>query len=354
MKNEQTDILKTAISRLLLWYPENKKDLPWRRALSPYAVWISESMLQQTRTSAVIPYYERFMTALPKLSDLAAVEDDALMKLWQGLGYYSRARNLKKTAQIIQKDYGGVWPRTAKELEKLPGIGAYTAGAVASIAFGEPSPAVDGNVLRVISRLLTIPDDILAPQTKKYVTDLLCEIYPTGDGASLLTQAWMELGENVCIPNGAAHCEDCPLADICMAKAGGIVELFPYRSPKKPRKIRELTVFLLECDGKFAIRKREEAGLLSGLYEFPNTDGKLSAAEAKAYLENLETSPLSLKPIGNATHLFTHVEWHMTGYFVTLKSQDKYRFATKEEIQKNYAVPSAFRFFETYILQNET
>ncbi len=349
MENEKNEILKSAVSRLLLWYPDNKKELPWRETVSPYGVFISESMLQQTRTAAVIPYYERFMKALPTLSDLAAVDDDTLMKLWQGLGYYSRARHLKEAAVILVRDFDGRFPKTAKELQKLPGIGEYTAGAIASIAFGEPSPAVDGNVLRVVTRLLTIPEDVLVPATKSHVTDLLRTVYPDGEAASLLTQAWMELGENVCIPNGKAHCTACPLSDICLANRGNLVPLFPYRSPKKPRKILDLTVFLLENDGKYAIRKRPEKGLLAGLYEFPNCVGALSPDDARRFLTEQGASPVLVTPIGNATHVFTHVEWHMTGYAVRLSAPGDFLFASKEEIKKTYAVPSAFRFFLEYL-----
>ena len=214
-------LLRDAALRLVAWYRENKKDYPWRQEPTPYHVWISEIMLQQTRIEAALDYYTRFIKELPDVFALAAVEDDRLMKLWQGLGYYSRARNLKKAALTLVNDYGGVLPDDAKALQKLPGIGEYTAGAIASIAYHKPEPAVDGNVLRVLSRLLLSYDDIMLPATKKAMTAKLRSVYPCGEEASLLTEGIMELGEVVCIPNGEPRCAVCPVAEFCRAKEKG-------------------------------------------------------------------------------------------------------------------------------------
>jgi len=235
--------LKKLISPLLSWYEKNKRPLPWRNDPTPYHVWISEIMLQQTRIEAVIPYYERFLRELPDIASLAAVPDDRLMKLWEGLGYYSRARNLKKAACALMEKYGGQLPDSAEELRRLSGIGDYTAGAIASISFGKPEPAVDGNVLRVIMRYLGKTDDIALQATKKETAAALRAVYPSGNAASNLTQAIMELGESVCIPNGQPKCECCPLSSLCVAKTENLTDSIPVKSPKKPRKQEPKTVF---------------------------------------------------------------------------------------------------------------
>ena len=199
---KNTELLPEAIARLLAWYSASRRLLPWRQDPTPYHTWIAEIMLQQTRIEAVIPYYERFLRELPDVSALAAVSEDRLLKLWEGLGYYSRARNLKKAALLLMERYDGELPASAVELRKLPGIGDYTAGSIASISFGLPEPAVDGNVLRVMTRVLACGDDIAAPATRRAVTELLRAHYPSGDSAALLTEGIMELGETVCLPNG--------------------------------------------------------------------------------------------------------------------------------------------------------
>ena len=234
----QKQKLSQIITPLLCWYERHKRPLPWRMEPTPYHVWISEIMLQQTRIEAVIPYYERFLKELPDVAALAAADDDRLMKLWEGLGYYSRARNLKKAALQIMEKHGGELPESAEELKRLSGIGDYTAGAISSICFGKPEPAVDGNVLRVIMRVLGKTDDIALSSTKKETADALREIYPEGDDAKGLTQAIMELGESVCIPNGEPKCGVCPLAALCRARAENSVDSIPVKSPKKPRKRR--------------------------------------------------------------------------------------------------------------------
>ena len=273
------EIIEQALPQIADWYSLSRRVLPWREEPTPYRVWISEIMLQQTRIETVIPYYRRFLEELPDVAALAAAEEDRLLKLWEGLGYYSRARNLKKAAQLVLRDWGGELPRTAAELKKLPGIGDYTAGAIASIACGQPEPAVDGNVLRVLSRLLESEGDVLSPAVKKAMTGLLREHYPGGDAAALCTEGLMELGETVCVPNAAPKCGLCPLRTLCRARQKGTAERFPVKTPPRPRRIEERTVLLLRCGGRWAIRQRESSGLLAGLWEFPNEEGRLTEAE---------------------------------------------------------------------------
>ena len=336
------EIVKTALPRIADWYARSRRILPWREDPTPYKIWISEIMLQQTRIEAVLGYYRRFLEELPDVASLAAADEGRLLKLWEGLGYYSRARNLKKAAQIVMRDYGGELPRTAAELRKLPGIGDYTAGAIASIACGERAPAVDGNVLRVLSRWLELEGDILAPATKKAVTALLAEHYPAGEAAALCTEGLMELGETVCVPNGAPRCESCPVRALCRARMHGTVDRYPVKAAPKPRRIEERTVLLLRCAGRYAIRQRPGKGLLAGLWEFPGEEGRLSEAELRARF------PLATRiaPCGGAKHIFTHVEWHMEGYLLELPEElPGYIWAAPDEIRARYSFPTALRAY---------
>ena len=347
--NEQKK-LNSMIAPLLSWYQKNKRALPWRNDPTPYHVWISEIMLQQTRIEAVIPYYERFLRELPDVASLAAVPDDRLMKLWEGLGYYSRARNLKKAACAIMEKHGGILPDSAEELRRLSGIGDYTAGAIASISFGKPEPAVDGNVLRVVMRYLGKTDDIALQTTKKETAAELRAVYPAGEDAKNLTQAIMELGESVCIPNGQPKCNICPLASLCTAQMENLTDSIPVKSPKKPRKQEQKTVFLLSCRGNYAICKRPETGLLAKLWEFPNTENKLSEEEALSYLGAMGLSPVGIMPCGESIHIFTHIEWHMTGYAAEcLSPSENFVWKSAAEILSDYAIPSAFRTYVSYI-----
>ena len=346
----QDPILLSAVLPLCEWYEKNKKSYPWRESRDPYRIWISEVMLQQTRTAAVIPYYERFLAAFPSVSDLANAEDDRLMKLWEGLGYYSRARNLKKGAMQVMERFGGALPRTKAELRTIAGIGDYTAGAIASMAFGEPSSAVDGNVLRVCMRLLGSDADISKEATKRALSAALDAVYPSGAQAALLTEGLMELGESVCIPGGEARCALCPLAEICAARAGGIAHLLPMKSAKKPRKILPRTLWIFEFEGRYGICKRPPEGLLAGLYEFPSEEGKLSESEARALLKARGISFSALEGIGDAVHVFTHLEWHMSGYLVSLsEAVEGLIFASPAALSEAYALPSAFRYFKGFI-----
>ena len=342
------ELLARATGPLIRFAGEQTNDLPWRGDADPYHVWISEIMLQQTRIAAVIPYYERFLSAFPTVKALAEADDDHLMKMWEGLGYYSRARNLKKAAQIIVQDHGGVLPSDPSVLRQLPGIGAYTAGAIASISYGRAEPAVDGNVLRVVMRLLAEGDDVLKESTKREVADALRAVYPTGREATLLTEGLMLLGERICVSSGEVRCDDCPLRTLCRARVGQIVSLFPVRSQKKPRRIEERTVLLLRIGHTFAVRKRPKTGLLADLYEFPSLDGSLSAEQVTEHLRSLGADPTDIRPCGTARHVFSHVEWHMTGYEVTLTvppSPTDLMFFTAEYIRDELAIPTAFRAF---------
>lgn len=346
MKDER-EILNHAVTPLLIWYRATGREMPWRDEPTPYHVWISEIMLQQTRIEVVIPYYGRFLRELPDVPSLASVSDDRLMKLWEGLGYYSRARNLKRAAMTMVEEYGGRLPQRYEQLRALAGIGDYTAGAISSIAFGLPEPAVDGNVLRVVTRLTACPEDIMQAKTRKSVTDQLRAVYPCGEDASALTQAWMELGEVVCLPNGAPRCNQCPLQDLCRAHREGKETDFPVKSPKKERKVQQKTVAVLCCGDKIAIRKRGDGGLLAGTWEFWNTEGRLDAPSLTARLKEENVQTRNVQPGGNSVHIFTHVEWEMSWYFVRVASETASMiWATEEEIARNYAVPTAFGYYK--------
>ena len=321
---------------LLEWYRENARVLPWRSDPTPYHVWVSEVMLQQTRVTAVIDYYRRFLEALPTVEDLAACPGDVLMKLWQGLGYYSRARNLQKAARVIVETYGGTFPRTYEDIRALPGVGDYTAGAISSIAFGLPRPAVDGNVLRVVSRITADRRDVTRPGTKKDITAALRAVMPL-DCPGDFNQALMELGAMVCLPNGAPLCDRCPAADLCAAHRGGTELELPVKPPKKERRVEERTVYLIFRDGRVALRKRPQRGLLAGLWEYPN---ELSPWPC----------PVAGEPEFGATgkHIFTHIEWRMTACTVEACGEDLpegWVWAGRRALEETYPVPSAFAPF---------
>lgn len=348
-------LYKEMVPALLRWYDYNARILPWRSEPTPYRVWVSEIMLQQTRVEAVKPYYDRFMEELPDVKALAEVDDDKLMKLWEGLGYYNRARNLKTAAQTVMADFGGRIPDTYEELLGLKGIGEYTAGAIASIACNRPVPAVDGNVLRVVARLLANGDDILKQSTKRFMTQEILNIIPK-DRPGDFNQALMELGATVCLPNGVPRCEECPWDTVCMAHKAGTELQFPYKQPKKPRKIEKKEVYLLEWNSRFALRKRPEKGLLSGLWEFPTlTCGQHMDSVDKSLVNTVEM-PENVDKIGTGKHIFSHIEWHMTGYHILLTEKledENLVWVSKEELEKEYAVPSAFEFMKDYLLIKE-
>ena len=340
-------LVLTCSEKLIDWCASVRRPLPWRLAPTPYHVWVSEIMLQQTRIEAVIPYYARFLEALPDIRALATVEEDTLLKLWEGLGYYSRARNLQKAARRVMAEYGGELPRKASELKKLPGIGDYTAGAIASIAYGEPEPAVDGNVLRVMTRVLERDDDIMLPKTRRDISDLLRRCYPGGERAGLLTEGIMELGETVCLPNTVPKCKECPLSTLCRACLNGAADRYPVKSPPKERRIEQRTVLLLCCDGRYAVRKREGKGLLAGLWEFPNQDGTLDEAQVRRTIRALGEEAISIKPCGEAKHIFTHVEWRMHGFRAELRTElPGFVWKTPEEIARDCPIPTALKYYQ--------
>lgn len=329
---------------ILPWYQKNKRDLPWRKDKQPYHVWLSEIMLQQTRVEAVRGYYARFLQALPTVEALADCSDDALHKLWEGLGYYSRVRNLKKAAQVIMDQYGGEFPGEYEKVLKLPGIGEYTAGAVCSICFDMPTPAVDGNVLRVISRITDDPTPIDLPAYKKQVQQALAAAYP--EEAGDFTQALMELGATVCGPNRKPDCDHCPCNGFCLAAQQGTAESLPVKLPKKGKRLEEKTVLILCCDGCYAVEKRSSSGLLAGLWQFPNVPGKLNVQQAVDTAEAMGLSPKQVSLCMDKTHIFTHVQWDMRGYYMeATQPAGAFRWLTAEEIEQEAALPTAFRQF---------
>lgn len=329
---------------IITWYQENGRELPWRKDKNPYFIWLSEIMLQQTRIEAVKNYYERFITELPTIQKLAEVEEERLLKLWEGLGYYNRARNLKKAAMVIQEKYQGKMPKQYEELIQLPGIGEYTAGAIASIAYDEPVPAVDGNVLRVISRVIGSRKDVLDLKYKREITQKLLEIMPKQAGD--FNEGLMELGELICIPNGEPLCKECPLKGICIANQEGLTSEIPVRIQKIKRRKEEKTIFILKCKDKIAIRKREETGLLAGMYEFPNETKKMTQKERMEVLRKWNLEGHQMKKIGEHHHIFSHIEWDMIGYEVVVKNEnEKFMWVGKSEIIEKYPMPGPFSPF---------
>ena len=340
----KVDDLQRLPGALLPWYEKNKRDLPWRRTKEPYHVWLSEIMLQQTRVEAVKGYYARFLDALPTVEALSRCGDDALHKLWEGLGYYGRVRNLKKAAIAIMEQHGGEFPGEYGAVRALPGIGDYTAGAICSICFGLPTPAVDGNVLRVVSRLLNDDTPIDLPAQKKKVNGLLAEIYPKEAGD--FTQALMELGATVCGPNRKPDCEHCPCKGFCEGCRLGTAERLPVKLPKKGRKEENLTVFILRCGGHYALEKRPGSGLLAGLWQFPNVQGHPDTEGALAKVEELGLKPREIYRRVEKKHIFTHIRWNMNGiYLEVAEPSGPFRWFTKEEIESTAALPTAFRQF---------
>ena len=330
-------MLEEIVEPLLSWYQENKRELPWRADPTPYHVWVSEIMLQQTRVEAVKGYYARFLEALPRIEDLARCPQEKLLKLWEGLGYYNRVKNMQKAALEIVEQYSGEIPEDYEKILGLPGIGSYTAGAIASIAYKIPKPAVDGNVLRVIARITEEPEDILKQRTRKKIEDMLEKIMPAQCPGEF-NQSLMELGATVCVPNGPARCQSCPVNEFCLAKAHEKVVEYPRKAPKKA----------------YAIHKRPAGCLLGGLYELPNLEGYHSREEILAYVESLGLIPLHVSGAGEAKHIFSHVEWRMKGYFIKVASTEEKKigeliFADKKESRGKYPIPSAFSAYRKYI-----
>ena len=356
---EEVPVVLSALEQinapLLAWYDRGHRILPWREDATGYHVWLSEIMLQQTRVEAVKPYYERFLKILPDISSLAGANEDVLLKLWEGLGYYNRVRNMQKAAKLVMEEYGGRLPEDYDELCKLPGIGSYTAGAVSSIAYGKLSPAVDGNVLRVVSRLCMEEADILNTQVKKRIEQELLAIMPK-DRPGDFNQAMMELGAMVCIPNGMAKCQECPLAAVCRAYQADRVLEFPVKSKKKPRNIEKKTVLVIRDENRAAIRKRENKGLLAGLYEFPTLEGHKTPEQVVSYLREIGLHPIFIKQLETSKHIFTHKEWHMTGFVVRVDElmpiegmAQGFLFVDPKETEERYPIPSAFAAYTKYL-----
>jgi len=338
LRRPAVDALERLPVPLLEWFRDNARRLPWRDDPTPYHVWLSEIMLQQTRVTAVLDYYRRFLEEAPDVAALAALPDERLMKLWQGLGYYSRARNLQKAAKIVVETYGGQFPSDHAAVRALPGVGDYTAGAICSIAFGQAVPAVDGNVLRVYARVCGDDGDISTPQMKKKVTLALEKIVPV-HAPGAFNQALMELGATVCLPNGTPLCGRCPAKRLCTALAEGRVAELPVKAPKKARRVEERTVWLIFHGDRVALRRRPGRGLLAGLWEFPNEQGS-GPLPAEWGVE-----ALSDEYAGQAKHIFTHIEWHMALRTVEAASDallPGWVWASGAELEQGYAVPNAF------------
>ena len=350
------------------WYRDNRRDLPWRQDKDPYHVWVSEIMLQQTRVEAVRDYYLRFMQALPTIEALAEAEEEQLLKLWQGLGYYNRVRNLQKAARQILQNPSAGFPRTMPEILALPGIGEYTAGAIASICFDQRTPAVDGNVLRVMARLTEEEGDVKSTPVKRRFTELLAGLYPDTDCGDF-TQGLIELGALVCLPNGQPRCEMCPVSGFCRARAAGRVMELPVKAEKKARRQEQRTVFILSCGGRVAVRRRPKGSLLGNLYEFPQVSQHLTAGAAVSQVEAWGCHPLDVTRSKQYKHIFSHVEWDMTGYYITCGLEgtgevsregagdslqpegagrpggQAFRWVSREQLEEEIPLPSAFQPF---------
>lgn len=337
---------------LLAWFSAHARILPWRENPTPYRVWVSEIMLQQTRVEAVKPYFERFIGELPTIQALAECPEEKLLKLWEGLGYYNRVRNMQTAANTVVEEYGGKLPADYEELQKLKGIGHYTAGAIASIAYGIEAPAVDGNVLRVITRVTKDESDIMKQSVKTEMERRLLQVIPKGQPGAY-NQALMELGATVCLPNGQPLCGECPWKEFCLAKAENIIDRIPVKSKAKPRRIEKRTVLIIRDGERFVLRKRPGKGLLAGMYEFPNEEGTLSEEKALAIVNEMGLVPVRIQKLTDAKHIFSHVEWHMTGYAIRVaaleEEKEQLLFVEAEDTKERYPIPSAFAAYTDYV-----
>lgn len=345
---------KKSIDRLLSWYRKNRRDLPWRKDRDPYAIWLSEIMLQQTRVEAVISYYERFRKQYPDVESLAKADEETLLRLWEGLGYYSRVRNMKKCAQVLMERYNGTLPKDKEEMMKLPGIGSYTAGAVSAIAYGLPEAAVDGNVLRVLARLFAIRDDIRNLKLKKELEKTITDFYQKNrisdpEYISDLTQALMELGATVCLPSGRPLCEKCPFSSDCKACRESLTDVIPFRSRDRDRRIVDRTLFVIRHEDDFLLHRRSSEGLLAGMYEFIGIDRKLNREEVLNRLKDMGIEAKEVGLLPPSRHVFTHLEWRMEAYEILVEElpefdRSEYMLADRHQLQR-LAVPSAFRTY---------
>lgn len=357
---DEFDLAKL-VEPLQNWFSGNARILPWREDPTPYYVWVSEIMLQQTRVEAVKPYFERFIRELPDVGSLAECPEDQLLKLWEGLGYYNRVRNLKTAAQQIMQDNAGVIPDDYQELLQLKGIGHYTAGAIISIAYGQPYPAVDGNVLRVISRVTADDSDIMKQSVRTHMEEKLTDLMQNdscGVIPRVFNQALMELGATVCLPNGDPHCQDCPWRELCVAREQGRMKELPVKKKAKERRIEKRTVLIVRDGDKVAIHKRPDKGLLAGLYELPNCEGSYHPKQVVEYVKMQGYEPLRVQKLKPAKHIFSHVEWHMSGYIVwveslelkgSLQEKNDWMFVDAEDAIEQYAIPAAFARYAEYV-----
>lgn len=346
-KQWQAEAVAQMAMPLLAWYPTHARDLPWRRNCTPYRVWLSEIMLQQTRVETVKEYFTRFLTQFPDVYALAEAPQEAVNKCWEGLGYYSRAANLRRAAQAIVQTYHGEFPRTYEAVRALPGIGDYTAGAICSICYGLPTPAADGNVFRVLARVMDCYCAIDRPLWKRIVMPLLTALYQahTSDCATL-TQALIEVGATVCLPGGNPKCGECPLSLCCLGRLVGDAQQLPKRTPKKPRRTETMTVLLLQCGEKIAVRQRTEPGLLHGLWEFPHIPGECTVQQVQQQVESWGCVPETVHQTGERRHVFTHVEWTMHGMHCQCGAMSThFVWKTMREIVKELSLPTAFRQF---------
>lgn len=347
IQTEQVNRLKACVPALLAWYTDNRRPLPFRENVTAYRVWVSEIMLQQTRIEAALPHFERFMRELPSVADLAAADEDKLMKLWEGLGYYSRARNLQKAARQVMERFGGVLPPDYEKLLSLCGVGEYTAGAIASIAYGIPVPAVDGNVLRVFSRLLCCDEDVMLPPVRRELGRVAAAVIPH-DAPGAFNEAVMELGETLCLPNTEPRCGECPVAAWCAARDAGRQAQLPVRRVKTKRRVEDRTVLVVTTDeepSRVLLHKREDSGLLAGLWELPNAEGILTPDEAA---ERFDLSPLHRAELPPGKHVFSHVEWRLSGVHLVVAPFSPPAdcvFLTLAALRRDYALPSAFRTY---------
>ena len=378
VKIQESELLQRILKPLLAWYEKNRRELEWRQKPLPYYVWVSEIMLQQTRVEAVKPYFSRFIRQLPSVRDLALCEENRLLKLWEGLGYYSRVRNLQKAARIVMQQYGGELPADEKTLRSLPGIGSYTAGAIASIAFGLPAPAVDGNVLRVLSRILGSEACIDEPLVKKEFENRIRECYlrmadctHRSFSPGAYNQALMELGAVICLPNGSPLCDQCPVRHLCRARSRHLIGQIPVRKQKAKRRREKKTVLIIRDQDRVLIRKRPDTGLLAGLWELPNVAGHLTADEAIEKTKELGVQPVRIRALPEEKHIFTHIEWEMTGYLILVEEMDSDSpeaagsviegqvpgqsltsgciAVNLQKVQEEYSIPSAFGKYVSWL-----
>lgn len=355
--------LEILIEPLLAWYEKHARVLPWREEPTPYRVWVSEIMLQQTRVEAVKPYFERFTKRLPDVAALAECPEDELLKLWEGLGYYNRVRNMQKAAISVMEEYGGKLPADYDALLKLKGIGSYTAGAIASIAYQIPVPAVDGNVFRVLTRVTDDDTDIMKPAFRTLLEKELKDVMQGMETPGAFNQALMELGATVCVPNGAPLCEQCPWKELCLAKKEDNIDCLPVKTKAKARRIEKRTVLVIRDNDKVAIRKRPAKGLLAGLYELPNIEGTYTQDEVVSLVKSMHLSPIRIQKLEDAKHIFSHIEWQMQGYVILVEEagfaenpvpekadvMGQLIFVDAEKSQEKYAIPSAFAAYVKYM-----